>query len=136
MIQKLKKFHAEMIDGKIVFNDEQGFDLFCSTQINQPLIVTIERYFNKRTLPQNSYYWGVVLRMIAEYTGHFEKELDDLFCSMFIAPRIVVIGEEEYFFKRSTSDLDTVEMNMHSEHVRMFAAERIGLAIPLPEVSY
>lgn len=73
-----------------------------------------------RSLAQNSYYRGVVLQMIEDYTGHDKKEL-------------------HYYFKHtyidggqfpSSAELNKMDFSDYVNKIKDFAAVELGLYIP------
>jgi hypothetical protein len=91
--------------------------------------VRIEPARKLRTLPENAYYWGVVLTMIAEETGHTPEEVHhsepiEALRRKLSAPLGWITG--------STTDLSTVEFEDYLTRIRAWAATFLGMFIPLP----
>lgn len=84
-----------------------------------------------RSHSQNSYLWGVVYPLIAEYTGHSTEELHEAFKHLFL-PRATFLGDKEILANKSTTELSTVEMEDYLMRVRVWAGEELGVSIPLP----
>ena len=94
--------------------------------------ITAERQSRRRSNEQNCYYWGVVLKMIADYCGYFGRdEMESLhaeLCRRFIpGPR-----HGRLQLPKRTSGLSTVEMNEYMESIRVWAANELNLYIPEP----
>lgn len=90
------------------------------------------RPFTKgRSNNQNSYLWGVVYQLIAEYTGHSTEELHEAFKHMFL-PRTTFLGDKEIIANKSTTELSTSEMEEYLMRIRVWAAQELGCSIPLP----
>jgi len=94
--------------------------------------VSIIPFKKDRTLPQNRYYWGVVLKHICEYTGNTKLEAHDLFSDAYLPKKTVIIGSKTFERTISTTELDTVEFNAFIDCVCRYVAEELGLYIPLP----
>ena len=100
-------------------------------QAGKPIRVTVERWIKKRSLPQNRYYWSVIVALIAEDTGYTDQEAHEHLKGMFCPVRVVRLGSVEAEI-RSTTLLSTVEMSEYCERCSAFAATELGLVIPLP----
>lgn len=64
----------------------------------------------KRSIAQNSYYWGVYLPLIAKETG--ERNLDrlhELFKGLFLTEGVVKVLGKKVRMKKSTTELSRVE---------------------------
>lgn len=72
------KFRAEVREGKLYPLSRSYFDKNLQ-HFEGNVVVTIEKLQSKRSINQNSYYWGVVLPTIAEHTGHSVEELHGVF---------------------------------------------------------
>lgn len=93
-------------------------------------LISIEYKFSlaTRSIVQNSYYWGVVLKMISEETGYTPEELHEGFKNKF--------GYTGDFFgepyKRSSTTYTTVEFEDYLLQIRVWAGEFLNMYIPLP----
>ena len=94
--------------------------------------VSIVPFKKDRTLPQNRYYFGVVLKHICEYTGFTALECHDLFKDSFLPKKTVTIGSKRIERTPSTTELSTIEFNSFIDDVTRYVAEELGLYIPLP----
>lgn len=81
-----------------------------------------------RTNQQNNYYWGVVLALIYEHTGHSPEELHEAFKLKFLTKH----ADKGLEFVQSTTDLTTTGMMEYVENVRRFASVELGIVIPDP----
>lgn len=87
--------------------------------------VTISDFKRIRSNPQNDYYFGVVVKMIANDYGDSPKETHKRLKDMFL---IAKDGEKE----PSTKDLSVEEFNEYIEYCCIHAAQDMGLYIPPP----
>ncbi len=85
-----------------------------------------------RSTRQNSYLWGVCYSMIANETGHDPEEVHKWMSLKFLPRQFITIAGEEQEVTKSTTGLDTREFEIYTERVRAFAAQELGLNIPLP----
>jgi len=80
-----------------------------------------------RSIPQNKYYWDVVVGLISETTGFTAQEAHDALKLKFLR---VVRGKMETV--RSTTDLTTAEFEKYLSSIRIFASEELNCFIPEP----
>ena len=92
--------------------------------------VTCEERKRHRSNEQNAYYWGVVLKTIADYAGYRgEQEITGIheeLKRMFL-PKIGKLN-----IVKSTSSLNTAEFTDYIENIRSWAAQELGVYIPDP----
>lgn len=102
--------------------------------------VTIEVKPRKvyRTLPMNSYYWGVVIAMIVDRLRELGHDIDRDLTHEFLKGRFLYSEltdpntGEVMKIPRKTSELATEEFIEYMEHVKQFAAETLDIYIPDP----
>lgn len=82
---------------------------------------------SKRSLSQNAYYWGVVIKIMSDDTGFTPDEMHQALKHQFL-----LYFKEGKAFTKSTKSLDTKEFEKYAEQCRMFGSENLGLVIPLP----
>lgn len=92
--------------------------------------VKIEKVRNKRSLNQNSYYWGVVLHEISEYTGYTKDESHEIMGYKFLLDKSL-----EMHRIKSTTSLNTLEFMDYIANIQRFWAEK-DLTIPDPHQEY
>ena len=86
---------------------------------------------NPRSLNQNSYYWGIVLPIIADYTGNTPDELHNIFKRMFLPPKITMYRNKAIKMPSSTTDLSTGGFVEYIDRIIGEAGE-LGVSIPPP----
>ena len=127
------RFRAKVDKGKLTFHDNTALWAYLwKFKPEDELIVTIERPKRQRSLRQNSYYWGVVLKVIASETGHSVEELHEIYKRMFLPRQIIVYKDKEYPIPGSTRESDSLEFSEYIERVRAEAAT-LGIRIPSPD---
>lgn len=99
------------------------------------MTVEIKKFSKKRSLAQNSYYWSTVLGTISDYTGYPTTSLHDTFRENLLPTEILDVNGFKFKKLTSTTDLDTKQMMTYCEQICQFAAETIGVAVPLPNQS-
>ena len=92
----------------------------CWTAANPPKKQT-------RSQQQNAYYWGVVLDIIGKDLGYSPEETHQIFTEMFLS-----YEKDSRKFVKSTTKLNTKEMEEYLEKVRRFASTELSIFVPLP----
>lgn len=101
---------------------------------NEQVKVVVTRLTKRtiRSVEQNNYYWGVVLKILSEhfgYIGHGEKEeLHDSLRTMFLV-RTTKLGLKVV---ESTTKLDTELFERYLQAIRDWAISEHQCFIPLP----
>lgn len=85
-----------------------------------------------RSLNQNSYYWGVVLKLLHDHTGQPQDDLHDILKRKFLGEATLRLGDTDYVFARSTATLSTVQFEEYLSSVRVWAFDTLKVIIPLP----
>lgn len=131
------KFPAKVANGKLEFkNPTTLFAHIGKFRPEDELEVTVEKHRSQRSNQQNRYYWGVVLNIIANETGHSTEELHEIYKRMFLPRKVIKYREREFPVPSSTTDCDISDFHEYIERVRAEAAQS-GIVIPNPnEVEY
>lgn len=90
--------------------------------------ITIAKPTKKRSNQQNSYLWGVPYALIAEHTGMDADSVHHEMRGMFLKQK----GNGPINKVKSTTKLTTAEFNAYVDSIIRWAAEFLGLYIPLP----
>jgi hypothetical protein len=99
--------------------------------------VGIKKDRKTRSLAENRYYWGIILTYIADETGYSKEEAHQIFGRMFLRYDKQMPDGTTEAFVRSTTSLNTMEMEEYLEKIRIFALSELGTYIPLPnEINY
>lgn len=125
----IKKHLGVVTRGKIIFESPEEFTANVRSHEGKKVVITVEQPTQKRSKSQNSYYWGVVVEMISNYTGHTPDEVHEAMKLMFL--KIPASSEFPESVKNS-SDLNTAEFVKFTDDVRRWAAAALGLSIPDP----
>ena len=99
------------------------------TLAGKPVDVIVRTHRNTRTDPQNRFYFGVVVPLIAEECGYEKDEMHELLAMRFL--RIEddpVTGSPR---RKRTPATDTKEFGEYLDACMRFAAE-LGVYIPAP----
>jgi hypothetical protein len=122
--------HRGMIEkGVLTLAEPQTFIGYLHTLKGEVEII-IRSPRKKRSNDQNEYYWGVVLKLIADQTGHTDEEVHEHLKWRFLRKH----GRLETV--KSTTKLSTIEFEEYLSKVRQFASGELNIYVPLPnEVS-
>lgn len=92
------------------------------------VVITIKQYRRTRSNQQNRYAYGVVFKLIADATGYTVEEAKEAMKWLFLREEHEVLPPTV----KSTTGLDTAEMEEFLENCRRWASEFLALYIPLP----
>jgi len=120
---------GKVYQGKLQMSDD--FDTQVALLEGQEVSVTIEKYRNKRSINQNNYYWGVVVKLISEETGYSLHETHDILRGKFLG-KTKKIGTETIHYSRSSASLNTKEMEQYLSDIREWASIILNCYVPEP----
>lgn len=127
-----KIFRGEVKNGNVSLRNPDTFGRFLDILEGETVEVVVRKPKKQRTLPQNGYYWGVIIDRISKETGMLPDEVHDVLKSKFLK-KDVQVGDEVVTVIRSTSDLDRhEEWPEYMRRCRQYANEMFGLFIPQP----
>jgi hypothetical protein len=89
--------------------------------------VSLVKRSDSRSGNQNRYYWGVVVKILAEELGYIDEEVHDSLKARFLADYSGILPRV-----KSTTVLSTVEFEDYLSQVRTFASTELNVFIPLP----
>jgi hypothetical protein len=115
----------------IFYSDEvqTAYDKLIATVNKKPglYIMKLTKANRKRSLSQNAYYWGVVIKIIADHSGYTSHEVHQWLAGEFLSYQ-----KAGRLFAKSTTELDTMEFERYLERCRIWAQTEQDLRIPLP----
>jgi hypothetical protein len=104
-------FAATIRSGKLFLDKPEQFKQHLYTFPNEKRVeVTVEKITHSRSNTQNRYYWGVVVKEIAQHTGHDPEQIHELLKFRF-SPRSEMnlsATESATNIPTSTTRLDTL----------------------------
>lgn len=123
--------------GKLEIRNRAGLSQALRGMKDGEVLIRIERLRATRSMPQNKWYWGVIVQMLADHTGYTPDEMHEVLKAKFIPKRFAVCdgnGEvrDELVIGGSSAVLNTVEFGEYCEAIRQWAAADLGLDIPDP----
>jgi hypothetical protein len=112
-----------------------------TTLRNVTVEVVVRKHKSTRSDLQNRWYWGQVMHLISEHTGHTPEEIHE-YCKARFLPKHVALCDgngvviDDRVVGGSTTQLTTAEMADYCEAIRAFALESLGVAIPDPDPNW
>ncbi len=106
-------------DGKLGLADRASLDQWLASHAGIVEVVILPAP-PRRTLDQNRYYFGLLVRAIAAETGDDEVSVHEQLATKFLEP-----GPDGT--RRSTATLDTLQFATFNEHVAAWASTWLGL---------
>jgi len=127
-------------NGKFVPNSKEYFKRAFESYEGKIIELSLKVWHKKRTTPQNSYYWGVVIELIKNYINDLGNDFDsdtihELLRSLFLKKTKEIVNKESgevktIEFIQSTTKLSTIEFETYLESCKRYAAETFELYIP------
>lgn len=133
---------GQIQERKLVLDEPAGFKTaMWRMKDGQRVTVSVEPERDRRSTAANRYLWGVVYRLIAEYTGQDPEDIHAEMCARFTAKTISYVNPStgelvEMPVVTRTSGMTVREFYLFVEKVRLFASEFFTLTIPDPDPEY
>jgi len=129
MSKLFPNFIGRVKNGKFIPENEDGYTVWMMNLEDKECILTIGEKKNQRTMSQNKFYNGVVLKLIGEHLGYDRDEVHDILTAKFLK-KIVNVDGKDMVVVRSTTSLTTEEMSNYIERIKIWASKEIGVFIP------
>jgi hypothetical protein len=132
---------GEIKDGKLVLDDAYAFKTAMWRMKPGRVSIAVEQEKDRRSVAANRYYWGIVVKLIAQETGQDPQDIHDDLRDRFLRKTVTYVDRrtgliQERTFSRGSSGLTVSEFYEFVEHARLFAAEFFGMRIPDPDPEY
>ena len=127
----LALFYGIVRNGKLSLEDRGGFERTLQSHEGREVAVWVKPAEQIRTSPENRYYWGVIVRMVADEMGIIPDEAHDFLKNLFLKVGIEKNGKR-WEVARSTTTLSVNEFESYCEKIRMWSASELNTQIPLP----
>jgi hypothetical protein len=115
--------------GQLTIEDPSGFSQLMDKLAGAPIWVTVVKREKRRSMPQNRYYWKVVVGLLMDHTGYAKDEMHEILRARFLT-------EPDDFGCpgriRSTAELTTAEAEVYFREIREWASANLGCYIPEP----
>ena len=120
-------FTGSVDNGGLKFDRRSSVDEYIGTLIGQRVEVIIRKPKTSRSTLQNSYYFGVVVEILAKELGYDKDEMHEILKYKFLQSNAMGMP-----YVKSTTKLSTGEFEDYLEKIRRWAAEFLNINIPLP----
>ncbi len=127
-MQRFTIFTGKVQEGKLLLDNPVGFTRMLHLLEGKPVDFAIQKHVRKRTLPQNAWYWAVLIPTLGNHLGMDPNELHD-------SLKVHFLSEEHrsgLVRIRSTASLTTTEYSKWMEDCQRLAAE-YGVDVPMPD---
>lgn len=122
------RLYGKVKNGEIHYTNAELMAAWLSKNEDKEVKVELtRRNKNDRSIEQNSYYWGVLVKEVADFTGEEADEIHEFYKSEFLAYDGLFIKK----FK-STTELNTEEFNEYCRKIRMWAWHFLTMHLPEP----
>jgi hypothetical protein len=127
-------FFGKVENGKLTLDSPTDFKWHLSG-LKGAVQVTVAKKRKPRSLEENNYYFGVIIKILSEEIGEDREILHENLKAMFL--KVITYKSmrgKNYKFERvkSTTELSTIEAETYYEEIRQWAMEFLGVFIPLP----
>lgn len=128
--------------GRLFIRNRRDFDRqLAQMREGSEVEIEVTRRRATRSIPQNAFYWGVLVHILSDYTGFAPDEMHELLKAKFIPKRLSVCdgnGEikDEFVLGGSTRKMNKLEFGEYMESIRQWAAETLDVVIPDPDPDY
>lgn len=123
-----RKFFGAVNRGKIIFDNIRLLKEVLFTLEGKEIELTIDKKRKKRTLPQNDFYFGVVVEILRQELGYGKEEMHEALKCEFLMDYSKALP-----YPRSTTTLSTEEFWAYIEEIQRWASDFHSIDIPDPE---
>jgi len=123
-------FQGRIEKGRLILNDPTKYLLRLSSLEGKRIDLSLKQHRETRSDGQNRYYWGVVVKLLADHCGYTPEEMHDALKLKFLSDRCM--DDNGLVRIRSTARLTTDEFIQYTNQVVMWAASDMGVFIPDP----
>lgn len=121
-----------------ITNIGKATEVFNSLQDGRYLVQI--KSIKKRSLPQNAYYWGVVVPLVKDglnQAGYSDvkdnEDAHEIMKYLFLKKKMRSdLNDDEIIIAGSTAELKTKEFNAYLEEIWQWSAEYLNVQIPQP----
>lgn len=119
-------FYGEVTDGTLGIYNKDRLKKWVQSLEGEKIELTVKKKRKKRSLPQNSYYWAVIVDILGNQFGYTPDEMHEALKWKFL--RL----DRDLPTVRSTADLTTGEFIEYIEQIKVWAASEHDCYLPDP----
>jgi len=123
---------GKVTQGKLILENQSRFLVDLSRLEGKEIELTIRQKKSKRSLNQNSAYWGIMIEILSEceaFGGYTKDEIHDALRKEFLSKIDPITGLTKI---RSTTSLNTKEFAEYYDTIQRWAAQFLNCYIPSP----
>lgn len=128
----LPKFFGKVNNGKVEFEKEFEFRMYLQKFEGREIEFVLGPIKRGRTNPQNNWYWGVLVAMIADEMGVLPDQAHEMLKWKFLKVGVEYKGKR-YEVAKSSANLSTKEFGDFCDRIRDWASQELNLYIPAPD---
>lgn len=122
-------FYGKVEHGKVIYDN---YDLYAARIVSlegKEFQSTLDKRVYNRSISQNSYYWGVIVSLIADHCGYSDKED----CHRDLAAKFASHPDDSGLpHIESTAKMTVKRFIEYTESIKRWAAEFLHVYIPDP----
>jgi hypothetical protein len=123
-------FRGRIEKGKLLLDDPSRYLVQLSKLEGKKIELTLKKSQSTRSTQSNRYYWGVVVKILADHCGYDSDELHEALKFKFLSEKIM---DDKGLVKiGSTARLNTDEFIQYTNKVVIWAATTLQVFIPDP----
>lgn len=116
--------------GHLVLEDREAWDAHVQTFHGKPVEIILRRPIVRRTLPQNRYYWKVIVSSVADQTGMSVMQAHEWFKAELLPPQTKTTpAGREVEVAGTTTELTVPEFSEYVDRAAALAAQE-GVILP------
>ena len=123
-------FVATVSEGRLIHDFPERFARYLMTLEGKRVNILVTKFKKKRSLPQNSYYWSVIIDILSREFGYESEEIHLMLREKFL--RIYDDKHPDFVIARSTTKLTAVEFVEYIEKIQRWAAQEHQIYLPDP----
>lgn len=120
-------FHGVVQGGKLALDSRDAFARFVARLDGKRVTVSVQKFRKQRSLAQQSWYWGVLIPILAEHLGYDKDDLHEALKMKFLRVKL----DDDLETVKSSAKLTTEEYSRWMEDCQRLAAE-YGVDVPMP----
>lgn len=125
------KHKCKIQNGKIKLQDSEEFRKTLESFNGKVCDITIQEHKSTRSIRQNSYYWGVLCKVLGQELGYHPDEIHEVLKFKFASSYIRIKGEMLRGAK-STTKMTTKDFKDYIEEIRLWSSSELNIYIPEP----
>jgi hypothetical protein len=123
-------FRGTVEKGKLLLQDPHRYLVWMAGLEGKKVELVLKKSSSVRSLQANSYYWAVVVKILADHCGYDSDEMHEILKHKFLSS--AVPDEHGLIRVRSTAALNVDEFIQYTNRIVIWAAQDLQVYIPDP----